>query len=751
MANSSEVTTYDGSQDFSGGIDSVKVPTIKSTENPNGLASNQLAWLSNATVRDGGITPRAGWNKILGMFPATSLFQRGYMYQPSNANPYQIFSISGKIYKVDVETLVITLLSTTPALSNPPTIERAFFCQGEQFLVIQPGDYTTLPLFWDGTILRRSDGDAHNLGLVDVAGFVAPALNHAVNIPVVTPPGWAGYDGQRFGINGDYTTGLYIKVNHLWNIGLRNIGNTVPPLTAVPAGTDLMHFNGTFAAKFLVPYTIPALNAVDNAWLDRQYVGAVNDFVTIKGNLMQVTSITTGDAPAGSILAVNLNMVAGTAVASQAGLISVPEIGVGGAMDYVQGRLWYEVGRIYLAGDIVGGPSGTAFYNKKDSILKTTENPLVLSGDGFTVPDNAGNIRALFHLGNINTTLGQSNLYIGTAKAIYQLDVPVTRTDWIAAGNSNQPQQTITQLSNGTVNDRSVTLVNGDAWYQTLEPSIASLNAQVRNFSQWGTISLSANENRILQFNNRALLHMASGIYFNSRLLQTSLPRQLPQGVVHDALIPLDFVPISSYGASLTPNWEGSLSGLQILEVYLGNFGGRERAFAAVVSNDAASPGQIQLWELTTGDRYDNGGNRIEWYAEFPSFTAGDLGQLKELVACEIGVDRLVGTVDFNLEYRPDFSSCYTPWARWQACSARNSTEDVNNPTTYPLVEYCAGYRQVMTIGVPPMKCQTQMDRPMSQGYSFQPKLTVKGFCRIRMIKLYFKEIARQLYSNPIC
>jgi hypothetical protein len=58
------VIITDGSIDFPG-VNSVCVPTIQSERNPNGLARNQLAWLDNAGVRDGGILPRSGYKKYL--------------------------------------------------------------------------------------------------------------------------------------------------------------------------------------------------------------------------------------------------------------------------------------------------------------------------------------------------------------------------------------------------------------------------------------------------------------------------------------------------------------------------------------------------------------------------------------------------------------------------------------------------------------------------------------------------------------
>src|SRR5256885_5858484 len=263
----SDVTITDGQMDWSGGVDSIKATTIQSRLNPNGLARNQLAWLQNATVRDGGITQRWGWQPLGTVMLHPTLYQGGFLYEPDADNPYFIFSIGGRIIKVlpDDATHPVDL-SAAFGLTNPATQPRSFFCQAEKYLIIQAGDDLTLPLFWDGTTLRRS-------------------------------------------------------------VGITN--------TAVAPGTN-----------------------------------------------------------------------------------SVNEIPAATAMDYYMGRVWYAQFRTYSAGDIVGGPSGTLANRFKDSVLNVTESPLVLGGDGFTVPTNAGNIRALKHSANLDAALGQGRLYIFTRKAI---------------------------------------------------------------------------------------------------------------------------------------------------------------------------------------------------------------------------------------------------------------------------------------------------------------------------------------------
>lgn len=589
----SPVIITDGSLDWASGVDSIKVTTIQSQQNPNGIQRDQLCWLDNGSTRDGGITPRGGWQPRGRIHSGDALYQRGWMYSPTGANPYLMLSIGGVIYRVNIDGgfSVTNITASFPGTLNPPTVEQAYFTQGEEFMVVQAGDNTTLPLFWDGSILRRSNG---------------------------------------------------------------------------LAGT---------------PKELPAATA----------------------------------------------------------------------MDYFMGRIFYAQGRLVSGGDIVGNQaSGTLNYNFRNSVLRVTENPLAIGGDGFYVATNAGTIRALHHSANIDAALGEGRLFVFTRTAVYALNVPVTRADWIAAGSSNQPLMTVVQLVNGTVSDTSVVPINGDLYYQSLEPGIRSLNQAVRYFQQPGNIQISSNEQRILQFNDRALMHAASGIQFQNRLLQTSLPKQTPQGIVSQAIVPLDFMPISSFNKQKEPVWQGMHEGLQILQLFQGDFGGLERAFAVTVSQAPETKGEIQLWELT-GGRTENGDGRITMVVEFPAFTWGKEFSMKKLVGAEIWADSLSGTVDFTLEYRPDGAACWLPWARWKKCSPRNSAENCFNPISYPLTPCLDSYVSTMTVGRPPETCAEAMGRPNNQGYQFQPRLVVHGFVRIRGLLLFAEPMERKTYANLIC
>lgn len=601
----------DGSWDWSGGVDSNKPITLQSQLTPNGLPRNMLAWMNNCTVRLGGILQRTGWTPNGLVYNSTGLYQGGYLYEPRDgSNPYFIFLISGNVIMYIPDTAALTNLSAAFGLTHPPTVDQAFFCQGEEFLIIQAGDGVTLPLFWDGITLRRS------VGIISIN-----------NVPGVAPAG-------------------------------------VTPYNEIPAAT---------------------------------------------------------------------------------------------CMDYYRGRLWYAQGRTFGAGDIVQslGPnsSGTAAYDYRDSILKVTENPLCFGGDNFTVPTNSGNIRAIKHSANINTQLGQGDLFISTRKAIYSLIVPPTRTDWIGADTNNTPVMTVAQLNNGWVNDRSVVAVNGDLFGQSLEPSIRSLKVAVRNFNEWGNVQISSNVNRALQFVDRSLLRFASGIDFNNRLLQTTLPRQTPQGVVHDGILPLDFEIISSLDKQLPPAWEGMYSGAQILQLFSGDFGGRERAFAVIVS---VVDSKLAVWELTTDSRTDNQDSRVIWSFETPGYTCGKEFELKRLAGGEVWLSKIFGTVELTFEYRSDGDPCYRFWHHTQLCVARDCQEDGLSPNcpAYPYPSpgtYREGWKWPIRLPKPPAACNSMGDRPTDIGHQFQVRVTIKGWCQVRGLMIYCNEFNEPLYGGIKC
>lgn len=426
------------------------------------------------------------------------------------------------------------------------------------------------------------------------------------------------------------------------------------------------------------------------------------------------------------------------------------------AMVYYAGRIWYSMGRKYTAGDIENSQaSGTAGFQFADSVLAVTENPLATGGDGFTVPSQAGNIRALAYTANVDTNLGQGPLYIFTRKQVYSLTVPVTRTDWIAASNANQPLQTVSQITNGSAGDRCIVHVNGDLFYQSFDPAVRSLIIATRFYQQWGNLSISNNVNRALQFNDRALMKFASGIEFDNRLLECVLPKQTPSGVVCSGILPLDFDLVSTLQEQAPPAWEGIWEGVDILQLFTGDFGGLPRAFAVVVSRIDQT---LDVYELQPAARFDSAGtpetreNRVTWAAEFPAFTWGKEFELKQLHGGELWVDKVFGTVNMEVFFRPDAAPCWQFWFRTSFCAAHTCAEDVNHPDCYPIgPSFRESYKWPVTFPAPPDRCADNGVRPSNVGYQFQVKIVVHGWCRIRGLILYAEEKERALYEGLNC
>lgn len=694
----SSVRLADGAFDASYGVDSSRIISVQSQTTPQGIPRNGLAWLDNATVRGGGITQRNGWLQLLMVIAKDNgLYQGGFLYAPLFSNPYLILQINGRIYKALVESpFSVTDLSAEFGLTNPPT-PQVFMEQGEQFLIIQAGDNTnpvpTLPLFWDGTTLRRSNGIQPN-----TSGSVPTTYNLTTTAPWTIPT---------------VNSTVVVTLNAPYPGSLNDQGQWITPTTGIIGG--------------VFQVTVIAGNTITLKTLSSPYVGGTYP----PGNYQFSTSVTT----------------TGT----------TSELPAATCMVYYAGRLWYAQGRIYTAGDIVGGPSGTLAYKFTDSILKVTENPLAIGGDGFSVPGQSGDITALFYTANLNTQLGQGPLYISTRKSIYSLNVPVTRTDWIGANNNNQPVQTVAQIKYGAVGDRCVTHVNGDAWYQSLEPAIRSLNVSIKYFQQWGNVQLSNNERRVLNFNDRSIMKTATGIEFDNRLWQAILPTQTPVGVAFKGVAPLDFDLISTLQEKQPPAWEGMLEGLNILQLFEGDFGGLSRAFALVWSDPGVGgDGGIWVWEITNFARFDKvdggDGNRVNWYWEDPAWTFEKEFEMKQLDGGELWIDRIVGTVDLEVEYRPDANPCWQPWFQTSFCAARSTCESVANPVCYPEGQFCEGAKFPVTFPRPPLPVCSQMDkRPVDRGYRFQVRVKVRGFCRI-VGRLYFAlPIERKPFDGIVC
>jgi hypothetical protein len=747
----SETRISTGSLDFSGGVDAQRVPTISGPQNPDGLRPNQIAWGQNVTVRGGGAGPRGGWRKLVTL-PISAKFQESTMYDPLGGLPYVIAQIGGRTFRIRVDTDNSVEELTIAGDANPADYDQAWMCQGEEFLVIQDG--TSNPLFWDGSTLRRSRG-AQTAEFVTAANFNAPAVGSEVLVDLSGP-----YTGARNAVltleNGEY---VQVDPNNYLHVHLSAVspgGPTAFPIgtvvTAVP--TDGVSETGpsVVIGRLIAPASVPHDGSYTGLWLDTatQYLASGLKWINIGALRCTTDDAVLPAAGANQVYLVNITDTPADVIEFPAYAGGAPELPPAKAMDYYMGRMWLALGREYIAGDIVGGPSGSGNYQYRDAILKVTENEYISEGGVFRVPDNAGDITALKHAANLDTALGEGVLFPFTRNRVYSVNVVPTRSEWQAL---SEPIQRVAQISYGTSSDRSVVPVNGDLFCQSMD-GVRSFMIALRYFNQWGNRSISSELDRVMKLNDRSWLWAGSGIEFDNRLFQTCLPEQTDIGVVHKAIAVMDFDRMSTIQEQKPPVWEGVYNGLEVLRLMTADFGGLPRAFAFVRGSEDA----IELWEITSAERWDTndyGEARVQWVIETPSYTWSDPFALKELDTLEIWFDQIQGTVDYTVYYRPDQHPCWEYWHRDQICAPRDNCEvlGVDDDPCYPTQQYRPQYRVPVVLPRPPKNCEFTQNpgRPMNLGFAFQFKIVVHGAARIRGIRAHALPKGKQPFFGLSC
>lgn len=392
---------------------------------------------------------------------------------------------------------------------------------------------------------------------------------------------------------------------------------------------------------------------------------------------------------------------------------------------YGMGRNWVCLadGKQFVASDLVGGSSGTAANNYRDSVLYITENQYLTGGGNFAVPGSIGDITFMKFMATLDTSLGQGPLMVGTHSQVFSCQSPVDRLLWQDVQN---PILTNALITNGGLSQNSTKNVNGDIVMRSVD-GIRSLILARRDFTTWGNTPISREVDPLLSHDSPDLLPWTSSIVFDNRMLMTSVPSLVDQGVFFRAIVPLNFDPVSSLRGKAQSVYDSlAWTGLNILQLFVGEFQGTERAFALTLNRTTTTP-FIELYEIlpsATSQIYDlsDTDHRIVWTFESPVLFNQNVNPAKDLLRLadgEIMVDQMLGTVTFQVWYKPDQYPCWTKWFEWDECAAVTSSQSQFQ------------FRPRMGLGEPSADdCDPSTNRPMREGYSFQIKLVVSGHCR---------------------
>jgi len=484
------------------------------------------------------------------------------------------------------------------------------------------------------------------------------------------------------------------------------------------------------------PFIAPAVDAVVQISLNNPYTGPSPALVTI-GSAQYILTAVAPAPPTNAVTLLNINDTAGNTVTAPATLVTIPQLPAGRMLTYGMGRVWDSLtdGISFLAGDIVGGSSGSPTYNYRDAVLNVTENDYLAGGGLFRVPGSTGAITGMLFTITIDAALGQGPLQVFTNRNVFSCQAPVDRTTWQSLTN---PILTEALKGDGATGQNSLVNSNADIIFRSPDGKLRSLLLAALDFNQWGDTPISYEIQRIIANENDSLMSFCSAITFDNRMLMTCQPAQQNNGVVWGGIIALNFDNISSLQKKSNSSYDGLWQGLNILQLI--KFNTVNRAFAFVLN----PTNTIELWELlATGvEHFDNGATPIPWSFESPvvfnEVKGKGLFDLVRLVDGEIYIGDVEGTVNFCVEYRPDYSPCWYPWAKFYVCAATG--EGLSNQ-----------YRTRIGLGEPCVQNVVEFNnQPSREGRFFQIRVSINGHCVFQGAKLGAVEIPESQFAPPL-
>jgi hypothetical protein len=411
------------------------------------------------------------------------------------------------------------------------------------------------------------------------------------------------------------------------------------------------------------------------------------------------------------------------------------EVPVGGPITYGQGRVWVGIRGAYVGGDIV---YGDPIYGR-NSVLRFTENQYLNEGGAFAVPRTDGDVTGLTFVAAQDAAQGVGGLMVSTSDGFYQFDAPTDREQW---KNTTQPLQRFALLEYGSLSQESISLVNGDLFFRARD-GIRSFKFARREFEGWGNTPISGEVDKPVSFDSEMLLGHASSVNFDNRLITTCLPTASERGVWHKGLAVLDFALISKMNRKLPPVWEGTWTGIRVLQILTVKVLGSKRCFAYALDADM----RICLYEILKSGSFDNDSTRIEW-----SLTTREVSPeeqtLWQLNTGDVWLQDVTGTMSMEVTYRGDGEACWQPWHAWSEC-VRNCYAS----TTIP----CNGWPQYYPASLPrrglPVPEQTPdeyLKRPFRNAYSFQMRMKNRGKFTLNKARLVFQAMTEPNFGTIV-
>lgn len=369
-------------------------------------------------------------------------------------------------------------------------------------------------------------------------------------------------------------------------------------------------------------------------------------------------------------------------------------------------------------GDIATGPT---------SVISFTEKNYLAEGGAFRIPFRFGRINAMVMIANIDRSNGQGAMLVFAQRGITSFNLPPNRNLW---KDLQGPVQINMPIRQSSLSQAATVDVNGDVFYIGKQ-GLHSFAYAIRQFSVWGNKPQSRELNRVIRQGTERLLRYSSSILFDNRLIFTLLPLPSAIGTYHQCMGVLDFDITSSIRGDAPAAYDGIWTGFQPTLLWTGEFADEERAFAW--ARNAA--GHNELWEISKNADFDNGSVRIVSSFETRSLAFSDMTELTEMLACELWIAEVKGTVNFDLKFKPDQFPCWIDYGTREVCNKRIDC------TVDPLVcktmkTFKPGYRTRIGFGTPVDANESIDGKAARVSYEQQMRLEWTGKTEIRKMLL---------------
>jgi hypothetical protein len=537
------------------------------------------------------------------------------------------------------------------------------------------------------------------------------------------------------------------------SFSLKKSSSTIPN----PAIGDSVVLKSFSAANVTVgilktTFTAPAIGSNGTANLVSQFTSPNGTILFIGDDQYQVvSSVVNPPAPATNVIIQNLSDTADIdpttgntylKVLIGSKFYNLPELPPARMGTYGMGRVWQSGidGITFVAGDIVGGASGSPAYNFRDAVLKMTENDYLAGGGSFSIPSSGETITGMIFPATLDRSLGQGALQIFTNQNVFSCNTPVDRSTWTSLTN---PILTESLKGAGAAGAWCITNTNSDILFRSPDGQLRSMKLSRIVFNDWPDTPISNEMSRVIFSENLDFLNFDSAIKFDNRWLVASNPVQGTNCVFWQGIMALNFDPNSSMREKLPSIYDGLWNGLNVIQLV--KFRSTERAFAFCLNTDE---NKIEIYEfLKTGsNHFDNGNIPIISTLESPPLLNTAKRGVNEILKLENGhilVSDIIGRVDFKIQYRADYDTCWHDWHSWSVCAKQSDDSTVSNPQ----------YRRPMSFGSPKVNVDCNINTQMlpNWGEYFQVRVIKKGHCVINRVLVKASLQPKPEFLAPQC